>query len=101
MSRMIPNLRHNTLLGSVCALASALAIGGCVSGDVRSKLAINLPPPPKFMGACKPSATKAGDQPNIAFDTEHAAFKQCSRQGAASLSWYVGLRKRYGASKLK
>lgn len=74
---------------------------GCVGDDARSKLAINLPPPPKFMGPCKPSATKAGDMPNIAFDFEHAAFKQCSRQGAASRSWYAGLRKRYSAADLK
>lgn len=76
-------------------------VSGCQTDGVRSKLAIQLPPPPKFMGACKPSAAKAGDQPNIAFDTEHAAFKQCSRQGAASLSWYVSVRKRFSAAKLK
>jgi hypothetical protein len=53
------------------------------------------------MGACKPSGVKIGDAPNIAFDLEHTSFKQCSRQGAASLSWYVGVRKGFAGAKLK
>ena len=68
---------------------------------VTPKSAVLLPAPPAFMGACKPSGVKVGDAPNIAFDTEHASFKQCSRQGAASRSWYSAVRTRYAGAKLK
>jgi len=60
-------------------------------------IAVRLPPPPKFMGACAPSAVKEGDAPNQAFDLEHAALKQCSRNGAQSRIWYLRLRQRYAA----
>lgn len=79
----------------------SLALAGCVTDGVTPKSAVLLPAPPAFMGACKPSSVKAGDAPNIAFDAEHASFKQCSRRGAASLSWYSAVRSRYGAAGLK
>jgi hypothetical protein len=81
----------------------SLALAGCVTdgAGVTPKSAVHLPPPPKFMGACDPSGVKAGDMPNVAFDLEHAAFKQCSRNGVASRSWYLGVVGRYGAAKLK
>lgn len=60
-------------------------------------LAVQLPPPPKFMAACPPSSVKEGDPPNQAFDAEHAALKACSRQGLASRNWYLRLRKKYAA----
>jgi hypothetical protein len=85
-------------------LATLLPLASCVSGcdpDARSKLAINLPPPPSFMGACVRSGAKVGDMPNIAFDAEHAALKQCSRAGAASRDWYSSVRRRYAGAKLK
>jgi hypothetical protein len=55
--------------------------------------------PPQFMAACPPSAVKAGDAPDQAFDLEHAAFKECSRQGAQSRAWYLRLRQRYATAK--
>lgn len=79
----------------------SLALAGCVTDGVTPKSAVLLPDPPAFMGACKPSGVKVGDAPNIAFDAEHASFKQCSRQGTASLSWYVGVRKGFAGAKLK
>jgi hypothetical protein len=82
-------------------LLTSFANSGCVGDDARSKLAINLPAPPKFMGACAPSGVKVGDPPNIAFNLEHAALKQCSRAGAASRDWYLGVKKRYAGAKLK
>lgn len=59
--------------------------------------AVHLPAPPSFMAACPPSSAKAGDPPNQAFDQEHAALKQCSRNGAASRRWYLRLRTFYEA----
>lgn len=58
-------------------------------------IAVNLPPPPSFMGACPPSPAKVGDAPDQAFDLEHAAFKECSRRGAQSRLWYLRLRQQY------
>ena len=43
-------------------LATVLALSSFVSncaGTPRSTLAIDLPPPPKFMGACPPSAVNS------------------------------------------
>lgn len=57
--------------------------------------AVHLPAPPSFMAACPPSGVKVGDPPNQAFDQEHAALKQCSRNGAASRRWYLRLRTFY------
>jgi hypothetical protein len=47
------------------------------------------------MGKCLASAAKVGDAPDIAFDLEHAAFKECSRRGAQSRLWYLRLRQQY------
>ncbi len=60
---------------------------------------VHLPAPPKFMGACPPSGAKAGDAPNQAFDLEHAAWKECSRRGAAARNWYLRLRTFYAGPK--
>lgn len=59
--------------------------------------AVHLPAPPTFMAVCPPSGVKAGEPPNQAFDQEHAALKQCSRNGAASRRWYLRLRTFYEA----
>jgi hypothetical protein len=82
-------------------LAISFASSGCMTTGVTPKSAVQLPPPPAFIGACTPSGVKVGDAPNAAFDAEHASFKACSRAGAASRAWYVGVRQRYGAAKLK
>jgi len=45
---------------------------------------------------------KVGDAPNQAFDLEHAAWKECSRRGAAARRWYLRLRTYYaGPAKKK
>lgn len=89
-----------------CAAPIRLAIpvlllsfaGGCASlapGAPPSRTAVRLPSPPAFMAACAPSAARVGMPPNQAFDAEHAALKSCSRRGAASRAWYLGVRRRY------
>lgn len=73
--------------------------GGCASvgsSGVTPRIAVALPPPPSFMGACPASHAAVGMAPNEGFDAEHAALKDCSRRGAASRAWYLGVRKRYG-----
>lgn len=93
-----------------CALPIRLAIlllpisfaGGCASlgaSGVTPRSAVALPPPPSFMGACLASRAAVGMAPNAGFDAEHAALKDCSRRGAASRAWYLGVRKRYGEAK--
>lgn len=93
-----------------CALPIRLAIlflpvsfaGGCASlgaSGVAPRSAVALPPPPSFMGACPASRAAIGMPPNEGFDAEHAALKDCSRRGAASRAWYLGVRKRYGEAK--
>lgn len=94
-------MRFPRLMRLAIPLLAMSCVSACSTLGVTPKTAVLLPAPPSFMGACKPSGVKTGDAPNVAFDQEHASFKQCSRQGAASLSWYVGVRKRYGADKLK
>lgn len=85
-------------------LVTLLALTSCVSAcaDMRALQgtptpAVHLPAAPSFMAACPPSGVKVGDPPNQAFDQEHAALKQCSRNGAASRRWYLRLRKYYEA----
>jgi hypothetical protein len=51
------------------------------------------------MGPCPASRAAVGMAPNAGFDAEHAALKDCSRRGAASRAWYLGVRKRYGEAK--
>jgi len=87
-------------------LASAFLLlsfaGGCAAvapSAPPSRAAVQLPPPPPFMAACPPSAAAAGMPPNQAFDAEHAALKSCSRRGAASRAWYLGVRRRYGEAR--
>lgn len=80
--------------------AILLLIASCISGCAAltagtPPVAVNLPPPPSFMGECAPSGVKVGDPPNQAFDREHAAFKQCSRRGVQARAWYASLRLRY------
>lgn len=93
-----------------CAPPTMLAIlllplgcaGGCAAlspGVPASRAAVALPAPPPFMGACPPSRAAAGMPPNEAFDAEHAALKSCSRRGAASRAWYLGVRTRYGEAR--
>lgn len=91
-------------------LATLLLLASFVNGcaDLNEKLkagtpgvAVNLPPPPKYMGACPPSKVKVGDPPNQAFDQEHAALKECSRSGDKSRGWYLRLRKFYAPAKTK
>jgi hypothetical protein len=79
-------------------LIAAVFLGGCATLPTpQSSIApVHLPAPPTFMGACKPSGVKVGDQPNQAFDLEHAALKQCSRNGEATRHWYLRLRTFYG-----
>lgn len=90
-----------------CALSTRLAIlllpisfvSGCAGTMPEappSKQAVELPPPPSFMGACPASRATAGMEPNEGFDAEHAALKDCRRRGAAARAWYLGVRKRYG-----
>jgi len=94
-------MRHMpaSLLAVLCL---PLAVGGCVSvssSRVTPRSAVALPPPPSFMGACPASRAAVGMAPNEGFDAEHAALKDCSRRGAASRAWYLGVRKRYGEAK--
>ncbi len=93
-----------------CAPPTRLAIlllplsfaSGCASlpaSSPASRAAVALPAPPAFMGACPPSRAAVGMAPNQAFDAEHAALKSCSRRGAASRAWYLGVRGRYGEAR--
>ena len=85
----------------VTLLALTSFIEGCASLPTppigTATLAVHLPAPPKFVGPCPPSAAKVGDAPNQAFDLEHAAWKECSRRGAAARNWYLRLRTFYAA----
>lgn len=80
-------------------LLLAISCVSCASPQGTPPLNVSLPAPPKFMAACPPSPVKIGDAPNQAFDLEHAALKQCSRQGAQSRAWYVRVRQRYAGGK--
>jgi len=83
-------------------LLSLSFASGCAAvnpGGPASRVAVALPAPPPFMAACAPSTAAAGMPPNQAFDAEHAALKQCSRRGAASRAWYLGVRARYGETR--
>lgn len=93
-----------------CALPVKLAIlllpigvaSGCASlgsSGMTPRSAVALPAPLSFMGGCPASRAAAGMPPNEGFDAEHAALKDCSRRGAASRAWYLGVRKRYGEAK--
>jgi hypothetical protein len=73
-------------------------VSGCATapaGLAPSRQAVQLPPPPAFMGAACASSAAVGMNPNEGFDAEHAALKDCRRRGAASRSWYQGVRQRY------
>jgi hypothetical protein len=79
-------------------------VSGCASAVTTQGtpgLAVNLPPPPAFMGPCPPSAVKVGDVPDQAFDLEHAAFKECSQRGTQSRLWYLRLRQQYAPTTKK
>lgn len=94
-------MRFPRLMRLAIPLLAMSCVSACSTLGVTPKSAVLLPAPPPFMGACKPSSVKAGDAPNIAFDAEHASFKQCSRAGAASRAWYSAVRSRYAGAKLK
>lgn len=83
-------------------LLPLISCGSCATVPTEapaSKQAVQLPPPPAFMGTCPASAAAAGMPPNQGFDAEHAALKRCSRNGGAARSWYLGVRKRYSGAK--
>ncbi len=90
--------RHLRLL----VLPLALSVSNCAAQfgkqqtlAIASKQAVNLPAPPSFLGPCKPSGVGVNDGPNIAFDAEHIAWKECSSQGSKSRAWYNNVRQRY------
>jgi hypothetical protein len=95
-------------LTAFVTLSLALSCSNCTTAPAPSSAALSpptppppvvvrapLPAPPLVMGRCPPSQVTEGMAPNAAFDLEHASFKQCSRQGAASRVWYENVRKRY------
>lgn len=94
-------MRYARLTGFAILLVSTSFVEGCATLPTppvgTASLAVRLPAPPKFIGPCPPSAAKVGDAPNQAFDLEHAAWKECSRRGAAARNWYLRLRTFYAA----
>ena len=86
----------------VAILLLSTSLGSCATPPVAQPqvgtepVAVTLPAPPRYMNACPPTRVKVGDQPNAAFDKEHASLKECSRQGAASRAWYERVRQQYG-----
>lgn|SRR6185437_12796595 len=99
-------MRFVKLTLPVALLALTSCVSGCATGPGSGigtlGPAVNLPAPPRFVGPCRPSAVKVGDAPNQAFDLEHAAWKECSRRGAAARRWYLRLRTYYaGPAKKK
>ena len=95
------NLRQVSLALLLGVVLSSCAAQIRQTQVIASKQVVRLPPPPSFLGPCKSSSVTAGEQPNIAFDAEHIALKECSSQGAKARSWYSNLRKGYAGSKLK
>lgn len=99
-------MRSRNWMRFVILLLLASFVSGCLDGGKKPPLgtpgvAVDLPPPPKYMGACPPSKVKVGDPPNQAFDQEHAALKECSRSGDKSRGWYLRLRKFYAPASVK
>lgn len=95
-------MRYASSMRAVILLLAISCVEGCAGlaptpGTPTN--AVKLPLPPKFMAGCPPSQVKAGDAPDQAFDLEHAALKQCSRQGAQSRAWYLRLRSFYASPK--
>lgn len=93
-------MRYASLTRPVTLFLLTSFVSGCADLAAQKGTpspAVHLPAPPSFMAACPPSGVKAGDPPNQAFDQEHAALKQCSRNGAASRRWYLRLRTYYEA----
>jgi hypothetical protein len=63
---------------------------------------VQLPAPPAFMGACPlPAPAKAGDDVRVKWREADAALANCSRRGAQSRAWYLGVKKRYSESPLR
>ncbi len=94
--RCAPPTRLAILLLPLSFASGCAAVG---PGAPTSRAAVVLPAPPPFMGACPASRAAVGMPPNEAFDAEHAALKACSRRGAASRAWYLGVRGRYGEAR--
>lgn len=94
--RCAPPVKLAILLLPISFASGCASVG---SSGLTPRTRVALPPPPSFMGACPPSRAAIGMAPNEGFDAEHAVLKDCSRRGAASRAWYLGVRKRYGEAK--
>jgi len=77
--------------------------GGCAttSGIVTPKTAVALPAAPSFLAPIAPPAVKAGDDARLAWRKSDAALSAANGRLAQSRAWYLGVRARYGAAKLK
>lgn len=84
---------------TLIAILSLLTSCANQPGKGIAPIVVKMPAPPWYMGACKGAPVKAGDAPNVAFDSEHQAFKECSRQGVMSRHWYLRLRSYYASPK--
>lgn len=83
-------------------LSAAATCSGCETDGVGvSKRGILLPAAPAFMAPVPVPPVKVGDDARLAWKKTGAALSAANGQLAQSREWYIGVRGRYGSSKLR